>query len=107
MREFILVGTPSEVVDEIEDLVAQTDVDGFNYTPFVCPGSYVDLIDQVVPELQKRGLMRNSYERATFREQIFGRGNARLPSTHPGARFRPSSTRAAAGDTTDTAGSPA
>jgi FMN-dependent oxidoreductase (nitrilotriacetate monooxygenase family) len=105
MREFILVGTPSDVADEIEDLVAQTDVDGFNYTPFVCPGSYVDLIEQVVPELQKRGLMRDSYQAATFREQIFGTGNSRLPSTHPGARFRPSGTRAAVRDATDGMGS--
>jgi FMN-dependent oxidoreductase (nitrilotriacetate monooxygenase family) len=97
MREFILVGTPSEVADQIEELVAETDIDGFNYTPFVCPESYVDLIDQVVPELQKRGLLRESYEKGTFRERLFGPGHARLPSNHRGARFRvPSSSAGSA-----------
>jgi FMN-dependent oxidoreductase (nitrilotriacetate monooxygenase family) len=100
MREFILVGTPEDIADEIESLVADTDVDGFNYTPFVCPGSYVDLIEQVVPELQKRGLMRDTYQGGTFREQIFGPGNARLPSNHPGARFRSSAPVSAAGAAT-------
>lgn len=90
MREFILVGTPKEVADQIEELVNKTGIDGFNYTPFVSPGSYVDLIDLVVPELQRRGLMRTEYPSGTFRERLFPEGTARLPETHPAAAHRTS-----------------
>jgi len=86
MREFILVGTPEEVADEIGQLVADTGLDGFNYTPFVSPGSYRELVEDVVPQLQKRGLLKSSYGRGTFRERLFG--HPRLPDTHPAAQYR-------------------
>ena len=88
MRELILTGTPSEVVEQIATIVAETDLDGFNFTPFVSPGSYRELIDHVVPELQRIGLMRTEQVPGTFRERIFGAGEAHLPSTHPAARYR-------------------
>jgi FMN-dependent oxidoreductase (nitrilotriacetate monooxygenase family) len=86
MREFILVGTPDEVADQIGQLVDETGLDGFNYTPFVSPSSYREFVDDVVPLLQKRGLMKQQYETGTFRERLFGR--PRLPDTHPAAKFR-------------------
>ena len=88
MREFILLGTPEEIVDQIQELVEATDIDGFNYTPFVSPGSYEEFVDQVVPELQRRGLLRTAYEPGTFRERLFGAGQRRLPDSHPGAAYR-------------------
>jgi hypothetical protein len=69
-------------------LVEETDLDGFNYTPFVSPGSYIELADLVVPELQRAGLVRTERTVTTFRERLFGAGQARLPADHPGARFR-------------------
>lgn len=88
MRELILLGTPAQVADDIAELVEETDLDGFNYTPFVSPGSYHEMADDVVPELQKRGLIRASYEPGTFRERLFGSGRRRLPGDHPAAGFR-------------------
>jgi FMN-dependent oxidoreductase (nitrilotriacetate monooxygenase family) len=88
MRELILTGTPQEVVEQIEAIVSETDLDGFNYTPFVSPGSYIDLVDLVVPELQRAGLVRSERGSTTFRERLFGAGNAHLPASHPGSRFR-------------------
>jgi FMN-dependent oxidoreductase (nitrilotriacetate monooxygenase family) len=88
MRELILVGTPQEVAEQIGGIVDETDLDGFNYTPFVSPGSYEDLVDLVVPELQRIGLMRTERKRDTFRERLFGQGAAHLPAEHPGAGFR-------------------
>ncbi|MCX5493359.1 NtaA/DmoA family FMN-dependent monooxygenase [Kaistia dalseonensis] len=88
MRELIVVGTPSEAAEEIRAIVEETDLDGFNFTPFVTPGSYTDLIDHVVPELQRIGLMRSTRSPSTFRERLFGAGQARLPETHPAARQR-------------------
>ncbi|WP_033287634.1 NtaA/DmoA family FMN-dependent monooxygenase [Amycolatopsis jejuensis] len=87
MREFILTGTPQELAEEIGRLVEDTGLDGFNYTPFVSPGSYADLVDDVIPELQKLGLVRENYGRGTFRERLFG--SAHLPADHPAAQFRP------------------
>ena len=88
MRELILVGSPSEVADQIVAIVDETGLDGFNFTPFVSPGSYRDLIDGVVPELQRIGLMPAERVQTTFRERIFGAGHARLPANHPAAQYR-------------------
>jgi len=88
MRELILVGTPAEVAEQTAAIVDETGLDGFNFTPFVTPGSYRDLVDQVVPELQRIGVMRTDRVPSTFRERIFGAGNARLPANHPAARYR-------------------
>jgi len=88
MRELILVDTPAKVAEQIAAIVAETGLDGFNFTPFVSPGSYRDLIDDVVPELQRIGLMRSARARTTFRERIFGAGSAHLPANHPAARHR-------------------
>jgi alkanesulfonate monooxygenase SsuD/methylene tetrahydromethanopterin reductase-like flavin-dependent oxidoreductase (luciferase family) len=97
MRELILVGTPAEVAEQVAGIVEETDLDGFNYTPFVSPGSYEDLVDQVVPELQRMGLMRTERRRETFRERLFGPGHAQLPDTHPGSRFRAAAASEVAG----------
>lgn len=88
MRELIVVGTAAEVAEQIGTLVTDTDLDGFNYTPFVSPGSYQEWADLVVPELQRMGLMRTTRSPGTFRERLFGAGSAHLPITHPGTRFR-------------------
>jgi long-chain alkane monooxygenase len=87
MREFVLVGTPADVVDRIEALVATTGLDGFNYTPYVTPGSYRSFIADVVPELRRRGLLPSTPRSGTFRERLSGNG-PHLPDTHPAARHR-------------------
>jgi alkanesulfonate monooxygenase SsuD/methylene tetrahydromethanopterin reductase-like flavin-dependent oxidoreductase (luciferase family) len=88
MRELIVVGTPPQAAEQIAGLVEETGLDGFNFTPFVSPGSYIDLIEQVVPELQRMGLMRTERSDVTFREKLFGRGGPRLPASHPAALHR-------------------
>ncbi|GAB3535158.1 LLM class flavin-dependent oxidoreductase [Arthrobacter tecti] len=90
MRELILVGTPNHVAEQIASIVEETNLDGFNYTPFVSPGSYLDLVELVVPELQRMGLVRTHHSTSTFRERLFGPGKSHLPSNHPAAQFRAS-----------------
>jgi len=87
MRELILVGTPAQVAEEIAAVVAQTGLDGFNFTPFLSPGCYRDMADLIVPELQRIGLMRTNRQSGTFRQRLFGAGD-RLPRSHPAARHR-------------------
>lgn len=85
---FVAIGTPTDVADKIQEWVEQTGLDGFNLRQFLTPGTAEDFIELVVPELQRRGLYRTSYEEGTLRERLFGAGRARLPESHPGARYR-------------------
>ncbi len=83
----VAVGSPATVADAIQEWLEETDADGLNLGHVVTPASYEDFADLVVPELQRRGVYRTSYEEGTLRHKLFGRGD-RLASTHPGARFR-------------------
>jgi FMN-dependent oxidoreductase (nitrilotriacetate monooxygenase family) len=87
-RGAFLVGSPSEVADELADWVREADVDGFNLTRLVVPESLDAVVDLLVPELQSRGLFKTEYAEGPLREKLFGPGRARLPDDHPGARFR-------------------
>ena len=65
-----VVGSPTEVVDLMEQWVKERGCDGFNIMPPVFPGSLVDFVDLVVPELQRRGLYRTRYEGTTLRANL-------------------------------------
>lgn len=71
-----LVGTPTQVADLIEEWFSAGAVDGFNIMPPILPHGLEQFVDQVVPELQRRGLFRNEYEGRTLRENL---GLARPP----------------------------
>ena len=87
-RSPVLVGAPTEIADALQAWVAETDVDGFNLAYVVTPGTCTDMIDLVIPELQRRGAYKTAYAPGTFREKLQGPGQARLPASHPAARFR-------------------
>jgi FMN-dependent oxidoreductase (nitrilotriacetate monooxygenase family) len=84
-----IVGSPKTVVDELERWVEVADVDGFNLQFAVSPGTFEDIIEYVIPELQARGLFHTDYEKpgATARESILGQGDRLLPD-HYGSQFR-------------------
>ncbi|QQZ42402.1 LLM class flavin-dependent oxidoreductase [Pseudomonas sp. SK3(2021)] len=87
-RYITLVGSPQQVADDLESWIAETGLDGFNLTRIVTPESYVDFIDLVIPELQRRGSYKTAYGDGTLREKLF-RQDARLPEQHAGAGYRP------------------
>jgi alkanesulfonate monooxygenase len=65
-----LVGTPAMIADQMEEWLMGNACDGFNVMfPYV-PGGLDDFVDQVVPELQRRGLFRREYEGRTLRENL-------------------------------------
>jgi FMN-dependent oxidoreductase (nitrilotriacetate monooxygenase family) len=65
-----LVGTPAMIADEMEAWLDGEACDGFNVMfPYV-PGGLDEFVDQVVPELQRRGLFRKEYEGRTLRENL-------------------------------------
>ena len=78
-----IVGSPSTVADELERWMEDTDCDGFNLVPVTQPTGFSDFVDLVVPELQRRGRVRSSYDTNTLREHYFGTGTARFLKTHP------------------------
>lgn len=76
----ILIGTPGSIADDFQHWFEQGAADGFNIMFTHLPGGVDDFVDLVVPELQRRGLVRSDYEGTTLRENL---GLAR-----PGNRFR-------------------
>ncbi|HUZ74152.1 MAG TPA: LLM class flavin-dependent oxidoreductase [Stellaceae bacterium] len=65
-----IYGTPTQIADELEEWFTKAGADGFNIMPPVLPGSLVDFVDMVIPELQRRGLFRTQYEGRTLRENL-------------------------------------
>jgi FMN-dependent oxidoreductase (nitrilotriacetate monooxygenase family) len=91
-----LIGSAGEVAEEIGRRVAESGIDGFNLVRTVAPGSFIDVADLLVPELQARGLYKTSYAEGTLREKLFGRG-PRLGAGHPAAAVRTGQDRGAPG----------
>lgn len=87
----VIVGGPETVAKELQSWVDETGIDGFNLGNAIKFQDIKDFIDNVVPELQSRGLMRTSYDGSTLRENIFGQGHVRLASDHPGAKYHKAS----------------
>ena len=64
------VGTPTMIADQMEEWLVGEGSDGFNVMFPYLPGGLDDFVDQVVPELQRRGLFRREYEGRTLRENL-------------------------------------
>ncbi|MCV7228069.1 LLM class flavin-dependent oxidoreductase [Mycolicibacterium komossense] len=84
----VIVGGPAEVADQLEALAADADLDGFNIAHAVSPGSFEDFITYVVPELRRRGRLREGYLAGTLREKLAESGSPAIASDHPAAEFR-------------------
>ena len=65
-----LVGTPSQIADELESWFVNEGADGFNLMPPVLPTGLDDIVNLLLPELRRRGLFRNEYEGSTLREHL-------------------------------------
>jgi FMN-dependent oxidoreductase (nitrilotriacetate monooxygenase family) len=65
-----LIGTASDVADELEAWFRNGAADGFNMMPVLLPGTLEDIVQLLIPELQKRGLFRREYEGSTLRENL-------------------------------------
>lgn len=83
----VLVGSPSQVADILQEWVEDTGVDGFNLAYAVTPGTFEDVVNYIVPELQRRGAYPTEYKAGTLREKLFGDGPY-LPATHPADQYR-------------------
>jgi alkanesulfonate monooxygenase len=63
-------GTPAEIADTLQHWFEAGAADGFNLLPLTFPQGLDDIVDRLVPELQRRGLFRTEYEGATLRENL-------------------------------------
>jgi alkanesulfonate monooxygenase SsuD/methylene tetrahydromethanopterin reductase-like flavin-dependent oxidoreductase (luciferase family) len=66
----VLVGTPTQVADRIDEFVQTEASDGFILVPSITPTGLDEFVDKVVPLLQERGSYRSDYEGATLRENL-------------------------------------
>ncbi|MDC4516818.1 LLM class flavin-dependent oxidoreductase [Acinetobacter baumannii] len=83
----VLVGSAETVSDALEQWVEDTDVDGFNLAYILAHQTFADVVEFIVPELQKRGVYQTLYAQGTLREKLFGAGPY-LPENHRGAKYR-------------------
>ena len=57
----VMVGSFTEIADELQTWMAETDIDGFNLAYAVTPETFADIVDLVVPELQRRAVYKLDY----------------------------------------------
>jgi len=82
----VIAGSPATVADQLEQWIDDTGIDGFNMAFAVRPETFVDVVDLLVPELQRRGRYKTDYAKGTLREKLFGQ--PRLGQKHPAAMYR-------------------
>ena len=83
-RGFRIVGSPIQVADQIESLIAATDLDGFLIEPVFAPHDLEDFGRLVMPILRERGRLRDGEAGNTLRARLSETpGNDRLGAAHP------------------------
>ena len=65
-----VVGTPMEVADVMQRWFEGEACDGFNILAPFHPGGLAAFVDEVVPELQRRGIFRREYSGLTLRDHL-------------------------------------
>ena len=65
-----LVGTASDIVDQMEVFLDEGGADGFMLLATYTPGCFEEFADLVVPELQRRGRFRKEYTGSTLRHHL-------------------------------------
>jgi len=86
--DLILVGTPQQVAERIEEHARISGTSGYMINPLISPASLEDFVELVIPELQKRGLYRTQPHSGTFRSRLRADGSSLLPASAYGASFR-------------------
>ncbi len=66
----LVIGTPTDIVDAMQEWFEGGGADGFNLLPTWLPGGLEDVVESVIPEMQRRGLYRTAYEGRTLRENL-------------------------------------
>lgn len=83
----VFVGSPATIADILQEWVDETDTDGFNLAYAVAHETFEDIVEYLVPELQKRGVYQTEYKSGTLRNKLFGDGDL-LATNHPANQYR-------------------
>jgi FMN-dependent oxidoreductase (nitrilotriacetate monooxygenase family) len=65
-----IVGTPTQIADALQARFEAYGADGFNVMPPLLPTGLRDFVDLVIPELRRRGLVREAYQGRTLRDHL-------------------------------------
>ena len=65
-----IVGTATDIADQLEERFVNYGADGFNIMSPVLPWGLSDFVQLVVPELRRRGLFRSEYQGSTLRDHL-------------------------------------
>ncbi|MEP7454723.1 LLM class flavin-dependent oxidoreductase [Phyllobacterium sp. SB3] len=66
----LVAGTATQVADQMEAWFVSGAADGYNLMFPLLPEDWLNFMDKVVPELQRRGLFRAEYEPGTLRDRL-------------------------------------
>lgn len=66
----VVVGTAETIADDLELWFKTGGADGFNIMPLTFLQGLEDIVDKLIPELQRRGLFRTEYESNTLRGNL-------------------------------------
>lgn len=66
----VVAGTPEQLADRMTRWFTEGAADGFNLSFPYYPGPVTDFVEQVVPILRRRGLVRENYPGTTLRENL-------------------------------------
>ena len=69
-KRALLVGSPASIADQMEGWFRDAACDGFIVWPTVFPLMFEEFGRMVVPELQRRGLLRTEYRSGTMRDNL-------------------------------------
>ncbi len=64
------VGTPQEIADDMDEWLHEKGSDGFNVVFPYLPQGLDDVVERLIPELQRRRLFRTDYSGTTLRDQL-------------------------------------
>jgi len=81
----IFLGTPEQIADKFQHWFKAGVGKGFSVVPDSGLESLTDFVEQVVPILQRRGLLRTEYTGTTLREHLGLPYQNGLPAGHPAA----------------------
>ena len=66
----VVVGTVTDLADQMQDWFESRACDGWNLMPPYLPGPCFDMLDTLIPELQRRGVFQTGYSGTTFRQTM-------------------------------------
>ncbi|KAK6080653.1 xenobiotic compound family [Seiridium cupressi] len=88
----LMIGSPSTVADEMERWMREADIDGFTFAQMTAPGTLVDIVELLVPELRNRGIYPDTNikedEGLSIRERVLGKGQKGLRDDHIGSAYK-------------------